>query len=361
MNVDKIVNELRKINKGVEIRYLIDLYRFNIHTTEIFIDCDIDKLKVTSDCILVENVMILDYGKSINIKSVYELTPGMVYPNVDIHEEITTVDSMAVMLQKINPEIVFMLTDNIDEIYYISNEDINLPVDFNYISDDAISSETQLFLLKEFVNEDINYYKTSQEILLNQSKAFYEDRRRIEKYNGELVKRYSFDSPNLKSNKRNIEDVINKFDKVTDIINKLNITQNEKDYLIENIVETTKVFMDESINLFDEKCNLFIISLLETMLLAAITTLILNVKNQELSVFIEQNKDAFTSIEDFKNLIGNLGLSTIFCMTVTLSNILKNIKSFGEVKSSYNIVRRVYSSIERDMQLSAPIIKRRVK
>lgn len=182
MNFNQLINEIRKLNPGVEIR--IGDERFDREArSRIFSSVPMNQLKLPEGYYSNEKNGITNKHNAENglytqlsVESLDDMVVGLTYPNVDVSKnlESTDVREIAIALQKLNPGVTIKLINPsyenvLDKQIYcnVSAKELALPVPFYYDEKNGITNKhTSKTGLYTTINiEDIS--KVNPELLVS--------------------------------------------------------------------------------------------------------------------------------------------------------------------------------------------------
>ena len=132
------INELRKLNPGVEIRVGCFLYD-ELAKERIFCEKDINELNLPENCSLIgENIVNESKELEIRVSPLKEMKLGITYPPIDVYEtkKFLNVEDFAIALQELNPgvQIAYDVKYPNDIRIPIPAEELVLPEGYSYNS-----------------------------------------------------------------------------------------------------------------------------------------------------------------------------------------------------------------------------------
>ncbi|MFI3260470.1 MAG: hypothetical protein R3Y13_02005 [bacterium] len=350
MNIYKFVNELRKVNRGVEFRISDNLFMGKNHI-RIFTPVKVEDINMPDGFTSGENCIYVN-GYKIDVVDILEMLPGTAYPDVDVHKDTFTHDTVAMLLQEINPESVIVQGEKDGVIYIDDNlKNIALPIGFE-LEDGVLVSKacSDLKILKYNEEDNISYKKTSYNKLKARKISYLKDSKRVmsDPKTPEHIKKFS--AVDYESYKKLNINVKSDFLVLSELERTLGLEKEERNDL-DNYLDKTYLDFYKSIYAEIERNTAVGKIFNDTASVAfALAVLAVVLRNEDIKLFIHDNIDAFTSSKEFLNFINDLGFTGVATFFTTLA--LKRDAIVTEIKKKElnKNLKTLNEAVEFDLQ-----------
>ncbi|MFI3260553.1 MAG: hypothetical protein R3Y13_02445 [bacterium] len=363
LNLHKVVNELRSINRGIEFRYN-DPFFSRDDRNVIYVNINLSAINIPQVYTRLNDVLFINQGIHVTFKPIEEIKAGFAYPDVDVFSNVETVDDCAVLLQKINPTTCIFLSNENDNIYYYcSKEDLILPSNLYLVCDGVLSNGNRNFVLTQYdPKELVQYIPTSLNKIFEQKKYHEKDRRRSS-LNNPYIGHYELKSISEIGDDILEEEhsVIEMFDDISDIVSILNLDDADIRNLENNLNEVFKDAIESCVRdkyACKRDCSEF---LCYTLFSSFITLILLLTKDEG---FVEGIRNQLYSITNFQELIEifkAIDYKILLSSGLTVFSFASFISAMKQDNDIDKFIMRMTKYLEFNLQINEPLIRKRRK
>lgn len=362
MNIYRLINELRILNKGEEFRFSdckTSLKRKNtIYTTS-----DFEDIKTPSN-VYVNGNEICFGSKIYEFVDILSMDQGECLPNVDVYKDIQTFDEFVEQLQRINPSTIILLGSTDNTVYIENlNEDLILPYNFKFTSYNEVTNDNIKFSIESTTNNKKKYTKTKFDIIKSKQLSYLVDKKRYLESLGDVEECDYLDA--YLEGRIEILDLINSYimddllsfleldkklreEDEIDILSKyVNLTDKQISYLKDNLDEATKDMLRickiDQIEISDEIAKYTLIS----TLLSILNIAVFEIKNGNITRYIKD----IDVISEYYKVFGDMGILNYvvsLSFAYAISNVFSNVHSLYLTNKDYKIT---CNQLEFDMYL----------